>query len=156
MARSNQLNEAPVNETTAPEQVTMDKAQLDAILANQEEMRATIALLTKQAERNSKSIEATDRVKVEEERLLQIVHKANERGAEMVEMHIDKGSLKSNKNLELNINGVQTIIPKGQTVTIPRKVAAIIENSEKQQAIALGIQAERAKEAEKAIDEQRI
>lgn len=156
MARSNQLNEAPVNETTAPEQVTMDKAQLDAILANQEEMRATIALLTKQAERNSKSIEATDRVKVEEERLLQIVHKANERGAEMVEMHIDKGSLKSNKNLELNINGVQTIIPKGQAVTIPRKVAAIIENSEKQQAIALGIQAERAKEAEKAIDEQRI
>lgn len=156
MARSNQLNEAPINETTAPEQVTMDKAQLDAILANQEEMRATIALLTKQAERNSKSIEATDRVKVEEERLLQIVHKANERGAEMVEMHIDKGSLKSNKNLELNINGVQTIIPKGQTVTIPRKVAAIIENSEKQQAIALGIQAERAKEAEKAIDEQRI
>ena len=120
MAKSQQLNEAPVNETTAPEQVTIEKAQLDAILAAQDEMRATIALLTKQAERNSKSIEATDKVKVEEERLLEIVRKANERGAEMVEMHIDKGSLKSNKNLELNINGVQTIIPKGQTVTIPR------------------------------------
>ena len=88
--------------------------------------------------------------------MLEIVNKANERGAEMVEMHIDKGSLKSNKNLELNINGVQTIIPKGQTVTIPRKVAAIIENSEKQQAIALGIQAERAKEAEDAIKAERI
>lgn len=156
MAKSQQLNEAPVNETTAPEQITIDKAQLDAIFAAQDEMRATIALLTKQAERNSKSIEATDKVKVEEERLLEIVRKANERGAEMVEMHIDKGSLKSNKNLELNINGVQTIIPKGQTVTIPRKAAAIIENSEKQQAKALGIQEVRAKEAEKAIEEKRI
>lgn len=143
-------------ETVLSEKVEIDKTQLDAILAQQEEMKATIALLTKQAEKDQKKIVAEDRAKAEEERLLKIVNDANAKGAEMVEIHIDMGSLKSNKNLELNINGVQSIIPKGQTVTIPRKAAAIIDNSKKQQAIALGMQEKKSKEAEKAIAEERI
>lgn len=142
--------------TAESEKVEIDKAQLDSILAQQEEMRATIALLTKQAGKDAKKLEADDRVKAEESRLIELVEQANREAEELVEVHIDMGSLKSNKNLELNINGVQSIIPKGQTVTIPKKAKEIIDNAKKQQAIALGIQDKRAEEAAKAIAEQKI
>lgn len=138
------------------EKVEIDKAQLESILAQQEEMRATIALLTKQAGKDAKKLEADDRVKAEESRLLELVEQANREAEELVEVHIDMGSLKSNKNLELNINGVQSIIPKGQTVTIPKKAKEIIDNAKQQQAIALGIQDKRAEEAAKAIAEEKI
>lgn len=142
--------------TAESEKVEIDKAQLESILAQQEEMRATIALLTKQAGKDAKKLEADDRVKAEESRLIELVEQANREAEELVEVHIDMGSLKSNKNLELNINGVQSIIPKGQTVTIPKKAKEIIDNAKKQQAIALGIQDKRAEEAAKAIAEQKI
>lgn len=142
--------------TAEGEKIEIDKSQLDNILAQQEEMKATIALLTKQTQRDAEKLEAEDREKTEEKRLLQLVKKANEEAEEIVEAHIDMGSLKSNKNLELNINGVQSIIPKGQTVTIPKKAKEIIDNAKEQQAIALGIQSKRAKEAEDAIAEERI
>lgn len=148
-------NEKKVS-TAESEKVEIDKAQLDSILAQQEEMRATIALLTKQAGKDAKKLEADDRVKAEESRLIELVEQANREAEELVEVHIDMGSLKSNKNLELNINGVQSIIPKGQTVTIPKKAKEIIDNAKKQQAIALGIQDKRAEEAAKAIAEQKI
>lgn len=142
--------------TAESEKVEIDKAQLESILAQQEEIRATIALLTKQAGKDAKKLEADDRVKAEESRLIELVEQANREAEELVEVHIDMGSLKSNKNLELNINGVQSIIPKGQTVTIPKKAKEIIDNAKKQQAIALGIQDKRAEEAAKAIAEQKI
>lgn len=142
--------------TAESEKVEIDKAQLESILAQQEEMRATIALLTKQAGKDAKKLEADDRMKAEESRLIELVEQANREAEELVEVHIDMGSLKSNKNLELNINGVQSIIPKGQTVTIPKKAKEIIDNAKKQQAIALGIQYKRAEEAAKAIAEQKI
>lgn len=141
---------------TENEKVEIDKAQLDNILAQQEEMKATIALLTKQTHRDAEKLEAEDRNKTEEKRLLQLVKKANEEAEKLVEAHIDMGSLKSNKNLELNINGVQSIIPKGQTIKIPKKAKEIIDNAKEQQKIALGIQSKRAKEAEKAIAEEKI
>lgn len=142
--------------TEESEKVEIDKAQLDSILAQQEEMRATIALLTKQAGKDAKKLEADDRVKAEESRLLELVEQANREAEELVEVHIDLGSLKSNKNLELNINGVQSIIPKGQTVTIPKKAKEIIDNAKQQQAIALGIQRKRAEEAAQAMKEEKI
>lgn len=138
------------------EKVEIDKAQLDSILAQQEEMKATIALLTKNAGDDTKKLEAADKLKAEESKLLELVEKANKEAEELVETHIDLGSLKSNKNLELNINGVQSIIPKGQTVKIPKKAKEIIDNAKKQQAIALGIQEKRAEEAAKAIAEEKI
>lgn len=142
--------------TVESEKIEIDKSQLDNILAQQEEMKATIALLTKQTQRDAEKLEADDRNKAEEKRLLQLVKKANDEAEEIVEAHIDMGSLKSNKNLELNINGVQSIIPKGQTVKIPKKAKEIIDNAKEQQSIALGIQSKRAKEAEDAIAEERI
>ncbi len=136
-------NSAEVTENSANESIEIPKVQLDEILKNYEDMKNQVALLTKQTAENSSRIDSKS-LKLEEERqLLALVKQANAEGEELVEVHIDSGAIRSNKNAEVSINGVQTIIPKGQTVKIKRSLKEIIDNSEKQKNIALGLQEER-------------
>lgn len=143
--------ETPVVEettATATEQVTIDKVQLDAIIAGYEEMKSQVAKLTEQAVTNPKSAET--RKLEEEKRLLEIVQKANEDAEKLVPYYVDHGSLRSNKNLEVSNNGIQTIVPRGQNLMLKKSVVEVIENSNEQKDISLGIQEKRRKEYEKA------
>ena len=140
-----------VEEITTTEQVTIDKTKLEAILAGYEEMKGQIAKLSEQTVAITNK--ADNKQRKEEQRLLEIVKKANEEAEELVEYHVDMGALRSNKNLEVSINGVQTIIPKGQTVMLKKSVVEVIENSKKQMEIALGLQEKRNEEAQKAENE---
>lgn len=137
-----------VEETTTTEKVTIEKSQLDAILAGYEEMKGQIAKLSEQPITNPKTAES--RKLEEEQRLLAIVNKANEASDELVPYYADLGATRSNKNLEVSINGVQTIVPKGQSVELKKSVVEVIENAKKQKEISLGLQETRNKEAEKA------
>lgn len=137
-----------VEEKTATEQVTIGKSQLEAILAGYEDMKKQIAQLTERSVINTDTAEA--RKTAEEKRLLAIVAGANKASDEIVPYYADKGSLRSNENLEVSINGIQTIVPRGEQVELKRSVIEVIENSKIQKAISLGIQEKRKKEAERA------
>lgn len=137
-----------VEETTATEQVTIDKAKLDVILAGYDEMKSQVAKLSEQTTTNMNTAES--RKREEEQRLLSLVEKANEASEELVPYYADLGAARSNKNLEVSINGVQTIVPKGQSVQLKKSVVEVIENAKKQKEISLGLQETRSKEAEKA------
>lgn len=132
------------------EKVEIPKSQLESILAGYDEMKNQIAVLTKQAATETKAKTAESRKLEEEQRLLKLVHKANEASQEEVEIHVDLGSLRSNKNAEISINGIQSTIPKGQTVKVKKNVAEIIDNSLKQREISLGLQNKRNAEYVKA------
>ena len=142
-----------VEETTATatEQVTIEKSQLDEILAGYEDMKTQIAKLSEQSMTNGNTAEA--RSLAEEKRLLAIVEEANKASDELVPYYADLGATRSNKNLEVSINGVQTIVPKGQSVKLKKSVVEVIENAKKQKEISLGLQETRNKEAEKAETE---
>ena len=132
-------------QTTESENTTVEisKEQLEQLMSGYEDMKNQIAMLTKQAAEND-SLRSSKENKLEEERkLLELVKKANAEGEELVDLHIDSGAIRSNKNAEVSINGVQTIIPKGETVQVKRCLKEIIENSEKQRNIAMGLQEER-------------
>lgn len=133
------------------EQVTIPKAQLDAIMAQLDETNKKVEELTEQAEKKPATKQEIEYAK--EKELLAQIEKANADSEELVDVYIDKGSLKSNKNLEVNACGRQFIIPKSQTVKVPRFVKEVIDNSEKQMNDALHLQDKRAEEAEKAINE---
>ncbi|WP_293969174.1 hypothetical protein [uncultured Ruminococcus sp.] len=123
--------------------VEIPKEQLEQLMSGYEDMKNQIAVLTKQAAEND-SLRSSKENKLEEERkLLELVKKANAEGEELVDLHIDRGALRSNKNAEVSINGVQTIIPKGKTIQVKRCLKEIIDNSEKQSDIAMGLQKER-------------
>lgn len=132
------------------EKVEISKSQLDSILAGYDEMKNQIAVLTKQAATDEKRKISESRKLEEEQRLLELVQSANTAAEEEVEIHVDLGSLRSNKNAEVSINGTQNIIPKGKTLKVKKNVAEIIENSKKQREISLGLQNGRNKEYEKA------
>ena len=137
-----------VEETTTTEQVTIDKTKLEAILAGYEEMKGQIAKLSEQTVAITNK--ADNKQRKEEQRLLEIVKKANEEAEEIVPYYVDLGSLRSNKNLEVSINGVQTIVPRGQNVMLKKSVVNVIENAKRQKDVSLGIQEKRRKEYEKA------
>lgn len=131
-------------QTTESENTTVEisKEQLEQLMSGYEDMKNQIAVLTKQAAEND-SLRSSKENKLEEERkLLELVKKANAEGEELVDLHIDRGALRSNKNAEVSINGVQTIIPKGKTIQVKRCLKEIIDNSEKQSDIAMGLQEE--------------
>lgn len=131
-------DEVEVSETT----VKIQKEQLEQLMNDYDDMKNQIAVLTKQAAEND-SLRSSKENKLEEERkLLELVKKANAEGEELVDLHIDRGALRSNKNAEVSINGIQTIIPKGETVKVKRCLKEIIDNSEKQCDIARGLQEE--------------
>lgn len=145
---SNKKDIPETKSANTSEQVSIEKAQLDAILAGYEEMKSQVAKLSEQSITNGNTDEA--RSLAEEKRLLAIVAEANKASDEIIPYYADPGSLRSNENLEVSINGIQTIVPRGENVELKRSVIEVIENSKAQKAISLGIQEKRRKECEKA------
>lgn len=129
----------------AEETVTISKAQFDELLADMALFKQKYA---EQQER-LKSADETRREREEEESRL--IEEANKRAEELVDYHVELGSLRGNQNVEVGINGVQFIIPRGETVRIPRKVVEVLENARAQRAVAYGLQDKRKKEFEESV-----
>ena len=150
MAKSTNKDTNEVVNEVATEKVEIDKTILDKILADNEEMKAEILKIKKDSESASKIVSTEQRKIAEEQRLIELTKAANAEAAEEVEAYVDLGAIKSNKNIEMSINGKQYIIPKGQKVMIPKAVKEGIENSKIQQSFAFGVQRKYADEANKA------
>lgn len=145
-AEAAENTEVSAAETTA-ETVTIEKSQLDKLLGMYDELQE----LKKSMPTDSKA----EKIKQDKE-LVRLIEKANKESEELVEYIAPTGSMKSNKNIEVNINGVQYTVPRGVKTNIPRKVAEIIDNSIKQAEFAQGVQDKAAEIAQQAIAEGRI
>lgn len=141
--------EAAVSEETAAAQtVTISKEDFEALMADVKLMKQQLA-----SEERKKSL--ADKALEREEEELARIEESNKRAEEIVEYMAPTGSLLSNKNLEVSINGKQYVVPRGVVVKIPRKVKEVIENAIKQRNISFGLQEkmkdEFAKQEEKQI-----
>ncbi len=145
-AEAAENTEVSAAETTA-DTVTIEKSQLDKLLGMYDELQE----LKKSMPTDSKA----EKIKQDKE-LAKLIEKANKESEELVEYIAPTGSMKSNKNIEVNINGVQYTVPRGVKTNIPRKVAEIIDNSIKQAEFAQGVQNKAAEVAQQAIAEGRI
>lgn len=134
------VKETAAKKAAKTETVEIPKEQLEQLMSGYEDMKNQIAVLTKQTVENDNFRKSTDLKRQEEERLLKIVEEENAKGEELVDVHLDMGSLRSNKNAEVSINGVQNIVPKGETVQVKRSLKEVIDNANKQKAIALDLQ----------------
>ncbi len=134
MAAKEKTSEVKAEETTSNEE---DIAEIKKAY---EEMKSQIAVLTKQAASNQANLDSKAKKLEEEKKLLELVNKANADSEELVDIHVDVGSIRSNKNLEVSINGVQTTMPKGETVQVKKSVKEIVDNAKMQKSIALGLQ----------------
>lgn len=133
-------------ETTA-DTVTIEKSQLDKLLGMYDELQ--------EIKKSMPIDRKAEKIKQDKE-LAKMIEKANKESEELVEYIAPTGSMKSNKNIEVNINGVQYTVPRGVKTNIPRKVAEIIDNSIKQAEFAQGVQDKAAEIAQQAIAEGRI
>lgn len=138
--------EVSVAETTA-DTVTIEKSQLDKLLGMYDELQ--------EIKKSMPIDRKAEKIKQDKE-LAKMIEKANKESEELVEYIAPTGSMKSNKNIEVNINGVQYTVPRGVKTNIPRKVAEIIDNSIKQAEFAQGVQDKAAEIAQQAIAEGRI
>lgn len=145
-AETAENTEVSAAETTA-DTVTIEKSQLDKLLGMYDELQE----IKKSMPTDSKA----EKIKQDKE-LVKLIEKANKESEELVEYIAPTGSMKSNKNIEVNINGVQYTVPRGVKTNIPRKVAEIIDNSIKQAEFAQGVQDKAAEIAQQAIAEGRI
>jgi hypothetical protein len=145
-AETAENTEVSAAETTA-DTVTIEKSQLDKLLGMYDELQE----LKKSMPIDRKA----EKIKQDKE-LAKMIEKANKESEELVEYIAPTGSMKSNKNIEVNINGVQYTVPRGVKTNIPRKVAEIIDNSIKQAEFAQGVQDKAAEIAQQAIAEGRI
>lgn len=128
------VNEEAVSEETAAKQtVTISKEDFDALMADVKLMKQQLA-----SEERKKSL--ADKALEREEAELARIEESNKRAEEIVEYMAPTGSLLSNKNLEVSINGKQYVVPRGVVVKIPRKVKEVIENAIKQRNISFGMQ----------------
>ena len=134
------VKETAAKKAAKTETVEIPKEQLEQLMSGYEDMKNQIAVLTKQTVENDNFRKSTDLKRQEEERLLKIVEEENAKGDELVDVYLDMGSLRSNKNAEVSINGVQNIVPKGETVQVKRSLKEVIDNADKQKAIALDLQ----------------
>ncbi len=134
------VKETAAKKAAKNETVEIPKEQFEQLMSGYEDMKNQIAVLTKQTVENDNFRRSTDLKRQEEERLLKIVEEENAKGEELVDVHLDMGSLRSNKNAEVSINGVQNIVPKGETVQVKRSLKEVIDNANKQKAIALDLQ----------------
>lgn len=134
------VKETAAKKAAKIETVEIPKEQLEQLMSGYEDMKNQIAVLTKQTVENDNFRRSTDLKRQEEERLLKIVEEENAKGEELVDVYLDMGSLRSNKNAEVSINGVQNIVPKGETVQVKRSLKEVIDNADKQKAIALDLQ----------------
>lgn len=145
-AEAAENTEVSAAETTA-DTVTIGKSQLDKLLGMYDELQE----IKKSMPTDSKA----EKIKQDKE-LVKLIEKANKESEELVEYIAPTGSMKSNKNIEVNINGVQYTVPRGVKTNIPRKVAEIIDNSIKQAESSQGVQDKAAEIAQQAIAEGRI
>lgn len=145
-AETAENTEVSAAETTA-DTVTIEKSQLDKLLGMYDELQ--------EIKKSMPIDRKAEKIKQDKE-LAKIIEKANRESEELVEYIAPTGSMKSNKNIEVNINGVQYTVPRGVKTNIPRKVAEIIDNSIKQAEFAQGVQDKAAEIAQQAIAEGRI
>lgn len=145
-AETAENTEVSAAETTA-DTVTIEKSQLDKLLGMYDELQ--------ELKKSMPTDREAEKIKQDKE-LAKIIEKANRESEELVEYIAPTGSMKSNKNIEVNINGVQYTVPRGVKTNIPRKVAEIIDNSIKQAEFAQGVQDKAAEIAQQAIAEGRI
>ena len=145
-AETAENTEVSAAETTA-DTVTIEKSQLDKILGMYDELQ--------EIKKSMPIDRKAEKIKQDKE-LAKLIEKANKESEELVEYIAPTGSMKSNKNIEVNINGVQYTVPRGVKTNIPRKVAEIIDNSIKQAEFALGVQDKAAEIAQQAIADGRI
>lgn len=145
-AETAENTEVSAAETTA-DTVTIKKSQLDKLLGMYDELQ--------EIKKSMPTDRKAEKIKQDKE-LAKMIEKANKESEELVEYIAPTGSMKSNKNIEVNINGVQYTVPRGVKTNIPRKIAEIIDNSIKQAEFAQGVQAKAAEIAQQAIAEGRI
>lgn len=145
-AETAETTEVSAAETTA-DTVTIKKSQLDKLLGMYDELQ--------EIKKSMPIDRKAEKIKQDKE-LAKLIEKANKESEELVEYIAPTGSMKSNKNIEVNINGVQYTVPRGVKTNIPRKVAEIIDNSIKQAEFAQGVQDKAAEIAQQAIAEGRI
>lgn len=145
-AETAENTEVSAAETTA-DTVMIGKSQLDKLLGMYDELQ--------ELKKSMPTDRKAEKIKQDKE-LAKMIEKANKESEELVEYIAPTGSMKSNKNIEVNINGVQYTVPRGVKTNIPRKVAEIIDNSIKQAEFAQGVQAKAAEIAQQAIAEGRI
>nr|DAI88815.1 MAG TPA: hypothetical protein [Caudoviricetes sp.] len=145
-AETAENTEVSAAETTA-DTVTIKKSQLDKLLGMYDELQ--------ELKKSMPTDRKAEKIKHDKE-LVKLIEKANKASEELVEYIAPTGSMKSNKNIEVNINGVQYTVPRGVKTNIPRKVAEIIDNSIKQAEFAQGVQDKAAEIAQQAIAEGRI
>lgn len=145
-AETAEKTEVSAAETTA-DTVTIKKSQLDKLLGMYDELQ--------EIKKSMPIDRKAEKIKQDKE-LAKLIEKANKESEELVEYIAPTGSMKSNKNIEVNINGVQYTVPRGVKTNIPRKVAEIIDNSIKQAEFAQGVQDKAAEIAQQAIAEGRI
>lgn len=127
------------------ETVTISKAKFDELLAD-------MALFKQKYAEQQERLKIADETRRErEEEESRLIEEANKRAEELVDYHVELGSLRGNQNVEVGINGVQFIIPRGETVRIPRKVVEVLENARAQRAVAYGLQDKRKKEFEESV-----
>ena len=118
MAKKDELT-APVSEETAAAQtVTISKEDFEALMADVKLMKQQLA-----SEDRKKSL-ADKALEREEEELAQI-KEANKRAEEIVEYMAPTGSLLSNKNLEVSINGKQYVVPRGSPARSKRSLRTL-------------------------------
>lgn len=142
-AETAENTEVSAAETTA-DTVTIEKSQLDKLLGMYDELQ--------EIKKSMPIDRKAEKIKQDKE-LAKLIEKANKESEELVEYIAPTGSMKSNKNIEVNINGVQYTVPRGVKTNIPRKVAEIIDNSIKQAEFAQGVQDKAAEIAQQAIAE---
>lgn len=145
-AETAENTEVSAAETTA-DTVTIGKSQLGKLLGMYDELQ--------ELKKSMPTDRKAEKIKQDKE-LAKLIEKANKESEELVEYIVPTGSMKSNKNIEVNINGVQYTVPRGVKTNIPRKVAEIIDNSIKQAEFAHGVQDKAAEIAQQAIAEGRI
>ena len=145
-AETAENTEVSAAETTA-DTVTIEKSQLDKLLGMYDELQ--------EIKKSMPIDRKAEKIKQDKE-LAKLIERANKESEELVEYIAPTGSMKSNKNIEVNINGVQYTVPRGVKTNIPRKVTEIIDNSIKQAEFAQGVQDKAAEIAQQAIAEGRI
>ena len=134
---------AGAEETVDSGSVTISRAEFDALMTDMKLMKEKLVSEERQGR-------ISDKKREREEAMIAQTEAANKAAEELVDYYVDLGSLRSNKNIEVSINGKQYIIPRGKPVRIPRKVKEVVENALKQRAEAFGIQDAKKADFEKA------
>ena len=107
---------ADKNKTTNTDELKKDAEKTVTISeAEYQSLKTDIELMKKQFVSEQRQKTVSDKQREKEEAMVAQTIAANEKAEELVDIHVELGSLRSNKNVEVSINGVQYIVPRGQT-----------------------------------------